>query len=67
MYVCLCKGITDRQIREAIEDGTTTLRGLSSQLGCSTQCGRCKPQVREIRNAVLVELQPAMTPALALS
>jgi bacterioferritin-associated ferredoxin len=67
MYVCLCKGVTDRQIREAVESGTTTVRGLSRQLGCATQCGGCKQQVRAIRNEVLVELQPMMMPAMATS
>lgn len=67
MYVCLCKGVTDGQIREAMYEGTTTVRGLCRQLGCATQCGKCKHQVREVRSEVLVELQPGLTPALGVT
>jgi bacterioferritin-associated ferredoxin len=48
MYVCLCKGITDSQIRDAIADGKTNYRELRMALGLSTQCGRCAVHAREI-------------------
>lgn len=41
MYVCVCKGVTDCQIREAVCDGVCTIRELSARLGVATQCGRC--------------------------
>jgi len=41
MYVCVCKGITEKQIQDAVEEGTTSLRGLRLQLGVASQCGRC--------------------------
>ena len=62
MYVCICKGVTDSDIREAVQEGTTTVRGLREQLGCTGQCGKCKQQVREIRDAVLVSFHGVMTP-----
>ena len=62
MYVCICKGVTDRAIREAVQQGTITVRGLRKELGCTGQCGKCKRQVREIRDEVLVTFQPVMTP-----
>jgi bacterioferritin-associated ferredoxin len=48
MYVCLCKGITDSQIRNAIADGLTTYRELRQTLGLSSQCGRCAVEARQI-------------------
>jgi len=48
MYVCLCKGITDTQIREAAASGCTTLRDLRSELGVGSQCAKCVRQAREI-------------------
>jgi bacterioferritin-associated ferredoxin len=67
MYVCLCKGVTDSQIRSAVRDGARTVRGLRKQLGCTGQCGKCKQQVRELRDEVLIEhglmLSPALSPA----
>jgi len=48
MYVCLCKGITDHQIRAAIEAGASSLRDLRRSLGVASQCGKCGVLTREI-------------------
>ena len=49
MYVCLCKGITDTQIRAAVEDGASSLREVRTTLGVASQCGKCGILTREIR------------------
>ncbi|KAA3606273.1 MAG: bacterioferritin [Calditrichaeota bacterium] len=41
MYVCVCKSISDKQVKEAIEKGASTVEDLACSLGVSTQCGRC--------------------------
>ena len=41
MYICICRGITDSQIKEAICEGACRMRDLRSRLGVATQCGRC--------------------------
>lgn len=41
MYVCLCNGITDRDIRQAAAAGAQTLNDLQRDLGVATCCGRC--------------------------
>ncbi len=67
MYVCLCKAVTDREIRNAVAEGTRTMHGLRKQLGCTGQCGKCGPQVRAILDeGISVQCALAM-PALALS
>ena len=48
MYVCLCKGITDTQIRAAIQDGASSLRDVRNSLGVASQCGKCGILTREI-------------------
>ncbi len=48
MYVCLCTGVTDREIREAAENGITSMRQLGKELGVGRQCGRCACTAREI-------------------
>lgn len=48
MYVCLCKGITDRQIKAAIDDGACSMGKLRKSLGVATQCGKCSVATREI-------------------
>ena len=41
MYVCLCNGVTDRQIREAAEAGCRTMSELTMRTGCGASCGSC--------------------------
>lgn len=41
MYVCVCQGVTERQIHEAAQNGASRLRDLRQQLGVTQECGRC--------------------------
>ncbi len=54
MYVCLCKGITDTQIRAAVEDGANSLREVRNNLGVASQCGKCGILTREIVRETLL-------------
>lgn len=53
MYVCLCRGITDSQIRQAVEEGASSVREVNSLLGTATQCGKCAMTTRQIVNETL--------------
>lgn len=44
MYVCICNGITDKQIRNAVAGGATSLQLLRDELGVASQCGSCTEQ-----------------------
>ena len=55
MYVCLCKGITDTQIRAAVEDGANSLREVRNTLGVASQCGKCGILTREIVRETLMD------------
>jgi len=48
MYVCLCKGITDTQIRAAVQEGASSMRELRNTLGVASQCGKCGILARDI-------------------
>lgn len=48
MYVCICKGITDREVQAAIDDGCSSLRELRSELGVASNCGKCAGYAREL-------------------
>jgi bacterioferritin-associated ferredoxin len=41
MIVCVCRRISDHQIRQAAADGAHSLECLQLDLGVATQCGRC--------------------------
>ncbi len=55
MYVCICKGITDTQIRDAVCSGASNLRSVRQQLGAMTQCGKCAAQTRDLVNKTLAD------------
>lgn len=41
MIVCVCRRISDHQIRKAAADGAHSLECLQFDLGVAVQCGRC--------------------------
>ena len=41
MYICNCNGITEREIRGAVELGCQSVADLSRDLGLGTCCGKC--------------------------
>ncbi|MDT0619772.1 MULTISPECIES: bacterioferritin-associated ferredoxin [Spectribacter] len=55
MYVCLCKGVTEREIREEVRSGACHMRELQRRLGVAECCGCCAPCAREILAETLQE------------
>lgn len=48
MYVCLCRGITDQDIKNAVANGASSYREVRELLDLGTCCGRCAPEARSI-------------------
>jgi bacterioferritin-associated ferredoxin len=48
MYVCICHGITERQIHRAVEQGARTLGDVQMKLPVGACCGRCQDCAREV-------------------
>jgi len=48
VIVCHCKGITDREIRNAVRDGATTPRQVSRACQAGKRCGGCHSVIGEI-------------------
>ncbi|HEX2138563.1 MAG TPA: (2Fe-2S)-binding protein [Woeseiaceae bacterium] len=48
MYVCICKAVTDKQIRRAKAAGIDTLDDLRDTLGVTGGCGSCMDMVESI-------------------
>jgi len=48
MYVCLCHAVTDSQIKEAVNQGDTSLSDLKKRLGVGDQCGKCTKMASQI-------------------
>ena len=41
MYVCICNGVPDHQIREAAQAGCESVAELTMRTGCGSNCGSC--------------------------
>lgn len=63
MIVCVCYNVSERKIREAVDEGLTTMPQLREQLGVGTCCGKChscaKTVLRECVEEKICEAQPA--------
>lgn len=55
MFVCVCQGITDQQIRKAVQQGQGSLAQLKAQWGLSQQCGHCSKMAKQIINQELMK------------
>ena len=63
MYVCLCRAVTDRCVRAAVEDGARDPAEVGGRCGAGTRCGGCLPALQ----AMLAELLgPAPDPTSGL-
>lgn len=41
MIVCVCHNVSDRKIRQAVDNGASSLLELREQLAVGTCCGKC--------------------------
>ena len=48
MYICICKSITDSQIRAAAENGDDTIHKLKKKFGLASSCGSCVEMTESI-------------------
>ena len=64
MFVCICKAVSDRHIRDAVRQGATSLREVSRELGVGSCCGKCVPQARDVVSSAL-SAPPGVTLKLA--
>lgn len=48
MYVCVCRAISDRQIREVVDRGAKSLCEVQAYLPVASCCGTCEDTAREI-------------------
>jgi bacterioferritin-associated ferredoxin len=50
MIVCVCNNISDREIRQAVDLGLSSMSDLYKELGVGTCCGKCVSYAREVMN-----------------
>lgn len=48
MYVCLCLGVTNQAVADAVAAGAATSKQVADACGAGSQCGRCRRTIRAI-------------------
>lgn len=66
MFLCICKSISDTQIREAVDQGARTIGDISARFGVGVECGKCLDDVRQFLDACLLA-PPSAQPSTPLS
>lgn len=61
MYVCICNGVTDHQIREAAASGVRSVAELTMRTGCGATCGTCLQTAADILDAHAPERRSAFS------
>ncbi len=56
MYVCVCKAVSDKTIRQKVGEGLGSMRGLKQCLGVGSQCGKCIQTAQHVLNQSLQQL-----------
>jgi bacterioferritin-associated ferredoxin len=59
MYVCLCNGHRESDIRRATESGLRCVRAIYRELGGAPRCGRCLPVAESVVAAAVEATQAA--------
>ena len=53
MYVCICHGVSDHEIRRAAQDGVREMHVLTMRTGCGSGCGSCMDLAAQILEETL--------------
>ncbi|MDV7340245.1 (2Fe-2S)-binding protein [Terasakiella sp. A23] len=48
MYVCVCNGIREKQVRKAVNDGAATVGRVFKAHGCKPECAQCVNCMRNV-------------------
>jgi bacterioferritin-associated ferredoxin len=54
MILCICQGVSDRDVTAAVERGATTVSDVRRQCGAGTDCGACVADIK----ALLADARP---------
>lgn len=57
MYVCLCNGFTDGQVRALSPRAAGSVGAVYEALGVKPKCGKCVATVRQILSSLAAENQ----------
>ncbi|MGQ0776358.1 MAG: (2Fe-2S)-binding protein [Pseudonocardiales bacterium] len=56
MYVCICRAVTEAQVRRCIAAGAGTIDDVGERCGAGTGCGSCIERIADLLGIPLDEL-----------
>lgn len=65
MYVCICNGVTDHQIREVAEAGCSSVSEMTMRTGAGASCGSCLNLLAEMIDDVQAARRASPLPVLS--
>ena len=48
MILCLCRGVSEREVAAVVERGAITLADVRRQCGAGTDCGSCVADIKAV-------------------
>ena len=64
MYVCICNGVTEQQVRDAADAGCASVAELTMRTGAGANCGSCLDMAADM----IAEMQSELPlPVLAIA
>ena len=48
MFVCICRTVTDKQVKAAIEMGATTVQAVTRSCCAGDDCGACRGMIEDM-------------------
>ncbi len=63
MIVCICNNVSDKTIRQSVDDGVRSMSALRKQLNVGTCCGKCHACAKTVLRECLEDqsIQTALT------
>ena len=56
MYICLCYGVTDKTIKQAVRDhGVGNMRELREMMDLGGQCGKCVQMAQQVIDSTIID------------
>ncbi len=54
MYVCICHGVTEGELRDEIAQGARSEEAIGDRCGAGTSCGTCLDRICDLLGAATV-------------
>jgi bacterioferritin-associated ferredoxin len=61
VYVCICHGVTEKDIEQAVKQGVCSMKMLSESMQVSTQCGCCAEQAHQVLEEAMFKTKRSLS------